>query len=109
MSLVKGEADVSPRPDASFDPVLIPKALEDAGFTASEVVVTAEGILVQRGDRLELEVPGLKHSFALEGGAKAEALEGRADLIEKRIRLVGILRLARGELPPALSVEEFSP
>ncbi len=64
---------------------------------------------VQYDGQLELEVPGLKHSFALEGGPQAGALEGRADLLGKKIRLVGILQPARSERPPALSVEEFSP
>jgi hypothetical protein len=109
VSLVKGEAEVFPRPEKSFDPTRIPKALEDSGFTASEVVVTVEGVLVRGRDSLELRVPGLTHSFALEGGAMAGALEGRADLLERKIRLVGNVQPARGERPPALSVEEVSP
>ncbi len=105
---MKGEAEVSPEPGKSFDPVLIPKAIEDAGFTASEVLVTADGTLVERGGSLALQVPGLKHSFALRGGAWEEALQKRQDLLGKSIRLSGRLHSGDDGRPEALSVEEFT-
>ena len=83
MSLVKGEAEVFPKPGKSFDPVLIPKAIQDAGFTATEVVVTADGTLAKEEEFLNLDVPGLNHPFVLAGGAQAEALRKRADLVGK--------------------------
>jgi len=106
---VKGEAEVSPEPGKSFDPVLIPKAMKDADFTASEVLVMVEGTLVEGGGFLELQVPGLKRSFALDGGSQVEALEKRADLLGKRIRLSGRLHSGDADRPPLLSVEEFGP
>ena len=105
---MKGEAEVSPEPGKSFDPVLIPKAMEDAGFTASEVFVTVEGTLVEGGGFLELQVPGLKRSFALDGGSQEEALQKSPDLLGKRIRLSGKLHSGDADRPPALSVEEFT-
>ena len=100
---------MSPEPGKSFDPVLIPKAMEDAGFTASEVFVTVEGTLVEGGGFLELQIPGLKRSITLGGGAQAEAIEKRSDLLGKRIHLVGILHPGQMDRPPILSVEKFEP
>ncbi len=105
--MVKGEAEVFPRSGKSFDPVLIPKAIQDAGFTATEVVVTADGTLVKRGELLEIDVSGLKHSFVLEGGAQAEALKKRADLRGRKVRVTGKLHPSHADHPPGLTVEKF--
>ena len=96
-----------PKQEKSFDPVSIPKAIQDAGFTAAEVVVTTEGTLVKRGEFRELDVPGLKHSFVLEGGAQADALKKRADLVGKKVRLTGKLHPSHADRPPGLTVEKF--
>jgi hypothetical protein len=107
--LVKGEAEVFPKPGRSFDPALIPKAIKDAGFSAPEVVVTADGILVKGKESLELNIPGIKHSFVLAGGSQADALKKRDDLIGKKIRVTGKLQPGHGDLLPALTVETFQP
>jgi hypothetical protein len=107
VDLVKGQAEVFPKPGKSFDPALIPKAIKDAGFSAPEVVATVAGTLVQTGGRLELNVPGLNHAFVLAGGSQEDALKKRVDLVGKKIRLTGKLHPARGDLPPGLTVESL--
>jgi len=109
VDLVKGQAEVLPKPGKSFDPALIPKAIKDAGFSAPEVVATMAGTLAQSKDRLELNVPGLNHPFVLAGGPQEDALKRRADLVGKKIRLTGKLHLSHGDLPPGFTVESFEP
>jgi hypothetical protein len=109
VNLAKGEAEVFPQQGKSFDPVLISKAIQDAGFTATEVVVTADGTLAKGEEFLELNVPGLNRPFALAGGAQADALRNRADLVGKKIRVTGKLHPSHAEQPPGLTVEEFQP
>jgi hypothetical protein len=104
---VKGEAQVFPKPGKSFDPVQIPKAINDAGFSAPEVLVEADGTVAKRESFLELDVPGLNHPFALSGGPQREALAARVDLVGKRVHITGKLQPAHGELPPGLTVESF--
>jgi len=105
---VKGEATVYPRAGESFDPVLISKAIHDAGFTATEVNVVANGALIAKDGSLELNVPGLKHPFVLAGGAQLDALKG-ANLVGKQIRVTGRVITARAGSPPTLTVEAFQP
>jgi hypothetical protein len=107
--LVKGEAVVFPKPGRSFDPVLIPKAIKDAGFSAPEVMASVEGTLARKKEFLELNVPNLKHPFVLAGGAQADALGKRADLAGKRVQITGKLHGSHGDLPPGLTVESFQP
>jgi hypothetical protein len=107
VNLVKGEAQVFPKTGKSFDPVQIPKAIKDAGFSAPEVVVEADGTLAKREGSLQLDVPGLKHSFALSGGPQREALAGRADLVGKKVHMRGKLQTDHGGLPPKLTLESF--
>ena len=109
MDLAKGQAEVFPKPGKSFDPVLIPKAIKDAGFSAPEVVAVVDGTLVERKDLRELDVPGLKRPFLLAGGAQAEALRKRADLLGKKLRVTGKLHPSHADLPPGLTVENFQP
>jgi len=93
----------------SFDPARIPEAIKKAGFSVPAVVVTAEGVLEEKPERLELRVPGLPHLFVLAGGAQEPALQKRADLRGKKVQVSGKLRTEEGELPPGLSVEQFQP
>jgi len=109
VSLQKGEGQVFLKAGRSFDPARIPKAIKDAGFTATEVRVTAAGTLSARGQQLELNVPGVGHAFTLNGGPQAEALKKRSDLVGKRLRITGKLQLAGDKPPTAMSVEEFLP
>lgn len=104
---MKGEGRVFPKAGKSFDPTSIPKAIHDAGFTATEVDVVVSGTLAVTNGALELDVPGLKHPFSLAGGAKEEALKEDQSLLGKKIRVVGKVREARGALPPSLTIEEF--
>ncbi len=107
VNLVKGEGTVFPKAGKSFDPVLIPKAIKDAGFTAVEVALIADGTLKKGKESLELEVPGLGRSFLLADGSQAEALEKRGDLAGRRIRVTGKIHPRRADLPPGLTVESF--
>ena len=86
---MKGEGEVLAKAGKSFDPVLIPKSLESAGFTAAEVVLSTEGTLVQRGEFLELVVPGLQYAFVLSGGTRTEELKSKSDLLGQRLRVIG--------------------
>lgn len=105
----KGEGQVFPKAGRSFDPARIPKAIKDAGFTATEVRVTAAGTLSVRGQQLELSVPGVGTPFMLIGGPQADALKKRSDLVGKQARITGKLLLAGDKPPTAMSVEEFQP
>ena len=107
VNLVKGQAEVFPKRGESFDPTLIPKAIKDAGFTATEVEVVADGTLVKRSGLLELNIPGLKQPFGLTGGPQAQTLARRGDLVGKHIRITGKLEPAHGHSPPGLTVESF--
>jgi hypothetical protein len=104
---VKGEATVFPKPGKSFDPALIPKAIHDAGFTATEVEVVADGTLEARNGSLVLDAAGLNHPFILAGGAQEVALRKQEDLVGRRICVAGKLSLARDGRPPTLSVDSF--
>lgn len=106
MSLVKGEAQVYPQAGKSFDPVLIPKAIKDAGFTARDIVVTTVGTVSKGSDFLKFDVPGVRR-FDLVGGARGGELSGRSDLLGQRLRVTG--RLNAGANPARLSVESFQP
>ena len=104
---MKGEGQVLAKASKSFDPGLIPKSLENAGFTAAEVVVAAEGTLVQRSGLLELVVPGLKYAFVLSGGTKAEELKSKSDLLGQRLHVIGKLNLSQLE-KPQLTVDSWT-
>ncbi len=104
---MKGEAQVFPKPGKSFDPVQIPEAIKDAGFSAPEVLVEADGTLARREGSLELDVPGLKKVFGLSGGPQMDALAARVDLVGKRVHITGKLQTDRQDLPPRLTVESF--
>lgn len=107
MNLVKGEGQVFPKPGKSFDPGQIPKAIQGAGFTATEVNVVVEGTLATEEGQLRLDVPGIHHPFALVGGAQQEVLKKRTDLLHKRVRLTGKLQLNSSDRVAGLTVEEF--
>ena len=104
---MKGEAQVFPKPGRSFDPVQIPKAIKDAGFSATEVLVEMDGVLAKHEVFLELDVPGVKHAFALSGGPQREALATRVDLVGKRVHITGKLQSDHGDQPLGLTVESF--
>jgi hypothetical protein len=104
--LVKGEAQVYAKAERSFDPVLIPRAIKDAGFTARDIVVTAVGTLSKGSDFLKLDVPGVRR-FDLVGGTRGGELFGRSDLLGKRVRVTGWLNA--GANPARLTVESFQP
>jgi hypothetical protein len=107
VNLVKGEALVFPKTGKPFDPAQIPKAVKDAGFSATEVLVEAEGIMAKRDAQLQFDIPGLNHPFALSGGPKMEALAARTELIGKKVRVTGKLQLGHAQLPPSLTIESF--
>ena len=104
---MKGEGKIFPKKGKSFDPALIPKATKNAGFTATEVTVVADGTLSAKDGAWKLEVPGLAYSFELVGGPKADLLTKRADLLRKRIRVTGKLSPSQAGLPGGISVEDF--
>lgn len=103
---MKGEATVYSKPGKSFDPVLIPKAIHDAGFTATEVDAVVDGTLAAKNGILELDVPGLRHPFILGGGAQVGALK-QANLAGKKIRVTAKVIAGRDGSPPTLMVEKF--
>jgi hypothetical protein len=105
--LVKGTAEVFPEQGKSFDPVGIPRVIEKAGFSATEIILSVNGTLVQGEDYLELEVPGLENPFLLVGGEAAERLSRGVDLVATEVRVTGKLRPGDSGQPPALTVEEF--
>ena len=89
-------------PGESFDPMRFPKAIQDAGFTPREVMVSVDGILVRKEGDLELEVSGLLSPFILVG-RQVEKLRTRAELVGQKIRVKGKLADQRAHL----TVETF--
>ncbi len=104
---MKGTAEVFPEQGKSFDPVGIPRAIEEAGFSATEIILSVDGTLVQGEEFRELEVPGLESPFLLVGGEAAERLSKRVDLMATEVRVTGTLRPGDSGQPPTLTVEEF--
>jgi hypothetical protein len=107
VDLKSSQAVILPAKEKSFDPTQIPKAVKDAGFSPGEITVTAGGTLVHEGGLLRLKMPGRVPQFVLAGGAKADELGGRADLLGKRVRVTGKLHPAHAEKPPGITVEAF--
>jgi hypothetical protein len=97
-----------PAKGKTFDPTKIPKAVKDAGFTPGEVEVTAAGTLASKGDMLVLQMQGVVTEFVLAGGPKADELEKRTDLLQKRLRVTGKLHPSHADKPPGLTVERWS-
>ncbi len=95
------------KPGVSFDPTAIPSAIKGAGFTSQDIVVTVEGTMSQRQGFLELKVPGLVRPFVLSGGQRVDELRNEMDLLEKNIRIVGLLHPSNADGPPSLTVESF--
>ena len=108
MELKTGQAVVRPAEGKSFDPTQIPRAIKDAGFSAGEIELTAVGTLGKQEDFLLLELSGAVRKFVLAGGAKAEELEGRAELLGKRLRVTGKLHPSHADRPPGLTVERWA-
>jgi len=104
---VEGTAEVFPEQGNSFDPVGIPRLIEEAGFSATEIILSVDGTLVQGAEFLELEVPGLESPFLLVGGEQAERLSRGVDLVATELRVTGTLRPGDSGQPPTLTVEEF--
>ncbi len=106
---MKGEAQVFPKSQKSFDPALIPGAIKDAGFTAVEVVLVVDGTLARKQGQLQLEVAGLKHPFLLAGGPQADALGEHPDLTGRTVQVTGKLQTRPAGISATLTVEAFKP
>lgn len=106
---MKGEAQVFPKLQKSFDPTLIPGAIKDAGFTAVEVVVIVDGTLARKEGQLQLDVAGLRHPFLLAGGPQANALGEHPDLIGRTVQVAGKLQTRQAGPSATLTVEAFKP
>ena len=104
---MKGEATVYPKQGKSFDPALIPKAIHDAGFTATQVSTVVDGTLASKNGTLELDVPGLKHPFVLARGPEASSLKKQSNLVGKKIEVTGKIGAGHGGSPPTLTVGGF--
>ena len=108
VELKTGQAVVRPAEGQSFDPTPIARALKSAGFGAGEIELTAVGTLSRQDDLLLLELSGAVRKFVLAGGAKAEELEGRAELLGQRLRGTGKLHPSHADRPPGLTVERWA-
>lgn len=102
---MKGEGALFAKKGKSFDPVEIPKAVQDAGFTATQVTVVAVGTVERTSTGLQLTVPGLNYLFVLAGGAKADALTRRIDMAGKKFEITG--KLQKEQQAAALTVDDF--
>ena len=91
----------------SFDPVRIPEVIEEAGLSATEIILSVDGTLVEGEEFLKLEVPDLKSPFLLVGGAQVDRLSEEVSLIATEIRVTGKLRPRDAGQPPTVTVEEF--
>ncbi len=81
--------------------------MKDAGFTPGELQLVAVGTLTRKEGLLTLEMSGVLREFALAGGAKAEELMRRNDLLGKRLRVAGRAHPYHADRPPELTVESF--
>jgi hypothetical protein len=108
VDLKSAQAVVLPAKGKSFDPTKIPKAVKDGGFAPGEIEVTVVGTLVSKGDMLVLQPPGAMPALVLAGGAKADELEKRTDLLQKKLRVMGNLHPSHADKPPGLTVERWS-
>ncbi len=106
---MKGEAQVFSEPQKSFDPAQLTRAIKDAGFTATEVVLSANGTLIQREQILELKVPGLEHSLVLSGGSRIQRLTEQSDLVGKKVHVRGKLQPGLSDQVVGMTVEDFRP
>ncbi len=107
VELKTGQVVILPAAGKSFDPTRIPKAVKDAGFTPGEVDVTAVGTLTSKKGWLLLAMPGLVREFVLVGGAKADELKEREDLLRQRLQVKGKLHPSHADRPPGLTVEQW--
>lgn len=81
--------------------------MKDAGFTPGEVTVTASGTLARKGGLLWLNMTGPVPQFVLAGGAKADELSSRVDLLGKRVRVTGNLHASHADRSPGITVVTF--
>ena len=107
VELKEGQAVLLPKQGKSFDPTKIANAVKDAGFSPGPIEVTAVGLLGHENDFLLLQMSGSVEGFVLAGGAKAEELTERADLVGKKVRVTGQLHPSHGDKPPGLTVERW--
>ena len=107
MDLKSAQAVLSPAEGKSFDPTKIPQAVRKAGFAPGEIEVTAAGRLTIEDDFPRLEMPGPVERLILAGGAKAEELRERSDLIGRRLSVTGVLHPSHAEKPAGLTVERW--
>ena len=107
MDLKSAQAVLSPAEGKSFDPTKIPRAVRKAGFAPGEIEVTAAGRLTIEDDFPRLEMPGPVEQLVLAGGAKAEELRERSDLIGRRLSVTGVLHPSHADKPPGITVERW--
>ncbi|MBI4482954.1 MAG: hypothetical protein HY652_08705 [Acidobacteria bacterium] len=98
---------VLPKPGQSFDPVAVPKAVKDAGFSIPKVEVVAKGKVERFENFLALRVPGLARTFVLEGGSQIGQLKAKPGVIGAEVTVTGVLHPFHGDKPPGLTVEKF--
>ena len=106
---MKGEAQVFSKAQKSFDPAQLTRAIKDAGFTATEVVLSANGTLIQREQILELKVPGLEYSLTLSGGSRIQRLTEQSDLVGRKVHVSGSFHPGLSDQVPGMTVEDFRP
>lgn len=107
MDFKSAQAVLSPAEGKSFDPTKIPRAVRRAGFAPGEIELTAAGRLTIGDDFPRLEMPGPLERLILAGGAKAEELRKRPDLIGRRLSVTGVLHPSQAEKPPSITVERW--
>ena len=81
--------------------------LKKSGFTIPKLEVTVRGRLEKWKDMLALRVPGLDEVLVLAGGEKLQELTGQG-LLDRDLRVEGLLHPVHGEEPSGLTVETFT-
>lgn len=94
----------------SFDPEQIAVAINNAGFSAPQVEVTAAGTLEKDGKGLALRVPHLRYVLHLEGGKQFARLSADKEMLGKVVTITGkVLHPSPHPKPPyEMSVESFA-
>ncbi|MBI4490072.1 MAG: hypothetical protein HY694_13370 [Deltaproteobacteria bacterium] len=78
------------------------KAVDGAGFKASEIKIWARGLVEQTNGKFSLKVSGSNQSFTLRENEQTTKLKAN---LGKEVKVAGKLELDKG--PPSLILESF--
>ncbi len=103
MSLEKAEATFNLKPDTELKPVVLRKAVLDAGFTPREIFITVGGKLKEKDGQLSFQPMGSNQIFSLVKNAELTKLKS------EELKEVGLVARVVGEKSPLfLEIQQYS-